>query len=163
MPNHFKAYYRSPIGLLEIESSEAAIEAVSFVEQQGEASGKIPNVLQQCIEELEEYFEGERKDFTVSLNQEGTEFQKKVWNQLLDIPFGKTVSYLHIAKKLANAKSIRAVGGANGKNKIAIIVPCHRVIGQNSSLVGYAGGKWRKQWLLEHEGAIGNGLQKLFD
>ena len=162
MQSLFKAYYRSPIGMIEIESSDSAIGAVTFVDKEGDASENAPDVLLQCLKELDDYFAGRRKDFSVKLSQDGTEFQKKVWNELLGIPFGKTVSYLDIAKKLANAKSIRAVGGANGKNKIAIIVPCHRVIGHNFELVGYAGGKWRKQWLLEHEGAINNGQEKLF-
>jgi methylated-DNA-[protein]-cysteine S-methyltransferase len=162
MQNLFKAYYRSPIGILEVESSDTSVSVVSFVEREGESSKDAPPVLLQCLAELDEYFTGKRKDFSVSLDQYGTEFQKKVWNELLDIPFGKTTSYLNIAKKLSNAKSIRAVGGANGKNKIAIIVPCHRVIGNNFELVGYAGGKWRKQWLLEHEGAINIGQKTLF-
>src|SRR5205823_4102676 len=110
----------------------------------GETSQDVPPVLMQCLTELDEYFAGRRKDFSVNLSLEGTVFQKMVWNELLTIPFGKTTSYLNIAKKLANAKSIRAVGGANGKNKIAILIPCHRVIGHNFGLVGYAGGKWRK-------------------
>lgn len=135
---------------------------VSFVDKEEKPTESVPAVLLQCLQELDEYFKGKLKEFSVSLTQDGTEFQKKVWHELLNIPFGKTVSYLHIAKKLANAKSIRAVGGANGKNKIAIIIPCHRVIGNNYTLVGYAGGKWRKQWLLEHEGAINKGQGKLF-
>ncbi len=163
MQNLFKAYYHSPIGIIGIESSDTTIGAVFFADREGDASKNLPEVLLQCLTELDEYFAGKRKDFSVSLNQEGTEFQKKVWNHLMGIPFGKTVSYLDIAKRMANAKSIRAVGGANGKNKIAIIVPCHRVIGHNFELVGYAGGKWRKQWLLEHEGAINIGQRTLFD
>src|SRR5271170_127041 len=163
MQNLFKAYFRSPIGIIEIECSETTIGVVSFVDKEGETSKNAPEVLLQCLKELEEYFSGKRKDFSVPLSQEGTEFQKKVWNELLGIPFGKTTSYLSIANKLDNAKSMRAVGGANGKNKIAIIVPCHRVIGHNFELVGYAGGKWRKQWLLEHEGSIRIGQKTLVD
>ncbi len=162
MQDLFKAYCSSPIGILEVESSSDAIHAVNFVEREGEASANIPLVLKQCIEELKEYFSGTRNDFTVKLSMEGTVFQKKVWNELLHIPYGKTTSYLNMAKKLADEKSIRAVGGANGKNKIAIIVPCHRVIGHNFKLVGYAGGLWRKQWLLQHEGALVAAQQTLF-
>jgi len=162
MQNLYKAYFNSPVGIIEVESTEDAVVAINFVEREGEPSGNIPPVMSQCLAELYEYFAGKRKSFSVRLNPEGTVFQKKVWNELLNIPFGKTSSYLALAKSIADEKSIRAVGGANGKNKIAILVPCHRVIGSNNELVGYAGGKWRKQWLLEHEGAMSNNQQKLF-
>jgi methylated-DNA-[protein]-cysteine S-methyltransferase len=107
--------------------------------------------LQEPVSQLNDYFEGKRTDFTFKLNPFGTEFQQKVWKGLLEIPFGKTMSYLELSKKLGDVKAIRAVASANGKNPLWIVVPCHRVIGTDGSLTGYAGGLWRKKWLLEHE------------
>ena len=107
--------------------------------------------LKEAVIQLQEYFEGKRTHFTFLLHPSGTEFQKKVWQELLNIPFGKTCSYLELSKKLGDVKAIRAVAAANGKNPLWIVVPCHRVIGSDGSLTGYAGGLWRKKWLLEHE------------
>src|SRR5436190_15274701 len=153
MQNHYKAYIQSPIGIIEIVSNEDAILQVNFVSEEGEGAANLPYVLLECISQLNEYFKGERKDFTVKIDADGTPFQKKVWSELLNIPHGTTTSYLKLANAVSDARSIRAVGGANGKNKIAILIPCHRVIGSDNELVGYSGGKWRKQWLLEHEGS----------
>jgi len=114
----------------------------------------IPVQIQNCINQLEEYFEGKRKEFSIGINPAGTEFQSKVWNQLVKIPYGKTISYLEQAKQFGDEKAIRAIASANGKNPIPIIIPCHRVIGTDGKLTGYAGGKLKKQWLLEHEGAL---------
>ena len=114
------------------------------------------------MDELIEYFAGTRRSFTVPINQEGTEFQQKVWKELYELPFGKTLSYADLAKKLGDPKVIRAAAAANGKNKIAIIVPCHRIIGTDKSLVGYAWGKARKKWLLQHEFRLALGVQTLF-
>ena len=100
------------------------------------------------------YFEGKRNQFDLNLNPAGTDFQKKVWNELLQIPYGKTCSYLDIAKRLGDPKSIRAAATANGKNPLWIVIPCHRVIGSDGSLTGYAGGLWRKKWLLDHENPV---------
>lgn len=116
----------------------------------------------QCVEELIQYFHGGRRKFEVPVNQQGTGFQTKVWNELLSIEFGKTISYLELSRRLGDVKSIRAAAAANGKNNIAIIVPCHRVIGSNRSLVGYGGGLWRKKWLLQHEAKQAHGVQTLF-
>ena len=162
-------YYNSPIGVLQIKSSGDAISCVSFLSN--EHPQPAPNVsftkpssktIKDCIRQLDEYFAGKRFDFELELNQPGTDFQQQVWNALLDIKFGKTSSYLALSRRLGNEKAIRAVGTANGRNNIAIIVPCHRVIGTNGKLVGYGGGLWRKQWLLEHEGKFANGVQSLF-
>ena len=111
-------------------------------------------VIEQCISELEEYFSAKRKFFSFEMNLIGTDFQVKVWNELLNIPYGKTISYEELAVRVGDIKSIRAVGLANGQNPIAIVVPCHRVIGKNGDLGGYGGGLDKKVWLLEHEGAI---------
>ncbi|MBM4174812.1 MAG: methylated-DNA--[protein]-cysteine S-methyltransferase [Ignavibacteria bacterium] len=149
-----ETYYNSPIGLTKITASENGINSVDFIEEQAEKGLRTHPILDECVTQLDEYFKGKRKEFTVKLNHDGTEFQKKVWNELLKISFGKTVSYLELAKSLGDVKAIRAVGKANSKNKIAIIIPCHRVIGSNGNLTGYAGGLWRKEWLLKHEGIL---------
>ncbi|MBK8951865.1 MAG: methylated-DNA--[protein]-cysteine S-methyltransferase [Chitinophagaceae bacterium] len=115
-----------------------------------------------CVEQLIQYFNGELRHFDLPLNQPGTTFQQEVWNILTQIPFGKTISYLELARKTGDSKATRAVANANGKNHVAIIVPCHRVIGSNKELTGYAGGLWRKKWLLEHEAKIAHGVQTLF-
>lgn len=112
------------------------------------------NNLKELKSQLDEYFCGKRREFSIKLNPKGTEFQKRVWNELLKISFGKTISYRDQATSMGNLKGIRAIASANGKNKIAIIIPCHRVLGSNGSLTGYAGGLWRKRWLLDHESSV---------
>ena len=111
----------------------------------------IPIELEDCVMQLNEYFEGSRKHFDLKLNPQGTDFQKNIWKLLQSIPYGKTTSYLNLSKQYGDVKSIRAIANANGKNPLWIIVPCHRVIGSDGSLTGYAGGLHRKRWLLEHE------------
>lgn len=149
----FEAYYKSPIGNLRIISNERDIIKIEFSDEYFKMK-MIPIQIQKCISQLDEYFKGERQVFTVAINPAGTEFQSKVWNLLLKIPFGKTISYLDQSKQFGDEKAIRAIASANGKNPIPIIIPCHRVIGNNGKLTGYAGGLLKKQWLLEHEGAI---------
>lgn len=144
------AFIQSPLGITKIEGDANGITLIS-VSTEGSVSIEIPESLQNAVTQLQEYFEGSRKDFTINLNPQGTDFQKKVWQELLNIPFGKTISYLELSKKLGDVKAIRAVASANGKNPLWIVVPCHRVIGSDGSLIGYAGGLWRKKWLLEHE------------
>lgn len=146
-------FIQTPLGIAKIEGNENGISVVS-VTQEGELSSKIPKNLKQAVTQLNEYFEGKRKEFTFLINPQGTEFQQKVWQELLHIPFGKTMSYLDLSKKLGDVKAIRAVASANGKNPLWIVVPCHRIIGTDGSLTGYAGGLWRKKWLLEHENPI---------
>ena len=123
---------------------------------------QLPPLLIQAIEQLIRYFHGELRQFDLPVHQEGTDFQKKVWNELLHIPYGRTISYADLSRKLGDPKVIRAAAGANGKNNVCIVVPCHRVIGSNNDLVGYAGGLWRKKWLLALENKIANGVQTLF-
>lgn len=155
-------YFESPLGLLEIKGDENAIHSVSF-DMLPNGKEEISNgIIAECRKQLEEYFAGSRKKFDLKLNPVGTFFQSSVWNQLLEVPYANTASYLDLAKKIGDEKSVRAVGAANGKNPIAIIIPCHRIVGSNNSLVGYAGGLWRKQWLLEHEAQFGLGVLKLF-
>lgn len=144
------AYIKTPLGIATIIGDENGISVIS-ISNEGEISSTIPIILQDAVSQLTWYFEGKRNDFDFRLNPKGTEFQQKVWKGLLEIPFGKTMSYLDLSKKLGDVKAIRAVAAANGKNPLWIVVPCHRVIGTNGSLTGYAGGLWRKKWLLEHE------------
>ena len=143
-------FIQTPLGIAKIEGDENGISIIS-VTQEGDLSSEIPKNLKNSVTQLNEYFEGKREEFTFKLNPKGTEFQQKVWQELLNIPFGKTMSYLDLSKKLGDVKAIRAVASANGKNPLWIVVPCHRVIGTDGSLTGYAGGLWRKKWLLEHE------------
>jgi len=145
------AYINSPLGTLEIKGDENGLSSVHFIGTEEKISAEVPNFLQKTAHQLEEYFEGTRTEFNLKLNPEGTDFQKKVWGKLEEIPFAKTVSYQAIANRLGDPKVIRAAASANGKNPIAIIIPCHRVIGSDGSLTGYAGGLHRKKWLLEHE------------
>jgi methylated-DNA-[protein]-cysteine S-methyltransferase len=144
------AYIKTPLGIATILGDENGISEIS-VSDEGSVSVEIPAALQEAVSQLNDYFEGNRIHFDFKLNPKGTEFQKKVWNALLEIPHGKTRTYLEQSKILGDVKAIRAVASANGKNPLWIVVPCHRVIGTDGSLTGYAGGLWRKKWLLEHE------------
>ncbi len=147
-------YYKTPIGTAKIIGNKNGIQAVSVLEENIKTSSEIPECLQDCVKQLEDYFKGKRNDFDLKLNPQGTAFQKKVWEELLNIPFNTTRTYLEQSKALGDVKAIRAVASANGKNPIWIIIPCHRVIGSNGSLTGYAGGIWRKKWLLAHENPV---------
>lgn len=147
------AHIQTPIGVLEISGdidgiSSVIFKDIPFFKTQFE---KTPVELRDAIIQLNEYFKGERKDFDLKLSPKGTEFQQKVWKELEKIPYGRTVSYQQIASQLGNPKVIRAAASANGKNPIPVIIPCHRVIGSDGSLTGYAGGLYRKKWLLELE------------
>lgn len=144
------AYIKTPLGVAKIMGDENGISIISILDE-GDISPTIPVILQEAVFQINDYFEGKITNFTFKLNPSGTEFQQKVWEALLEIPFGKTMSYLDLSKKLGDVKAIRAVASANGKNPLWIVVPCHRVIGTDGSLTGYAGGLWRKKWLLEHE------------
>ncbi|NRT13045.1 methylated-DNA--[protein]-cysteine S-methyltransferase [Flavobacterium sp. 14A] len=143
-------YIQTPLGIAKIEGDKQGIATLSLVEDVA-LSNEIPSCLQEAVSQLNEYFSGERNAFDLHLNPQGTDFQKKVWKSLEEIPFGKTRTYLEQAKILGDVKAIRAVAAANGKNPLWIVLPCHRVIGSDGSLTGYAGGLWRKKWLLEHE------------
>lgn len=144
-------YINSPLGITKIEGDENGIASVSVLNTEENVSDVIPEVLEDCVFQLKEYFKGTRKQFSLKLNPQGTPFQNSVWEALLTIPYGKTTSYLSLSKQLGDVKAIRAVANANGKNPLWIIVPCHRVIGSDGSLTGYAGGLHRKKWLIEHE------------
>ncbi|OXB06498.1 methylated-DNA--[protein]-cysteine S-methyltransferase [Flavobacterium pectinovorum] len=145
-------YINSPLGITKIVGDEDGIAVISVSDVgTNEVSEVIPEALKEAVSQLQEYFDKKRTDFDFKLNPKGTEFQQKVWKALLEIPYGKTISYMDQTKKLGDIKAIRAVASANGKNPLWIVVPCHRVIGTNGSLTGYAGGLSRKKWLLEHE------------
>jgi len=146
------AYINSPLGITKIIGDENGIAIISVSDVcTNEVTEQIPQVLKEAVSQLQEYFDKKRTDFDFKLNPKGTEFQQKVWKSLLEIPYGKTVSYMDQTKKLGDVKAIRAVASANGKNPLWIVIPCHRVIGTNGSLTGYAGGLSRKKWLIEHE------------
>lgn len=147
------AFLKTPVGIAKIEGDELGIQSISVLDAQENTPEAIPVVLEDCAYQLREYFEGVRKKFNLPLQPQGSDFQKRVWDELLQIPYGKTMTYLELSKKMGDEKAIRAIAAANGKNPLWIVVPCHRVIGSDGSLVGYAGGLWRKKWLLEHEQA----------
>jgi len=165
------SYYKSPIGALEIRSAGSAITDILFVnswkgnkinEEEISFTKPISAIIKKCFKELDEYFSGKRMAFSFHTEQAGTVFQQTVWKELMNIPYGRVISYLELSKRIGNTKAIRAVGTANGNNSICIVIPCHRVIGSNGDLVGYGGDLWRKKWLLEHEGKYANGVQTLF-
>ena len=152
-----KAFYESPLGLIEIAASDRGITALSFASPskapRSKTSGRAfpPPLLAEAVLELAEYFSGERREFTVRLDLRGTPFELTVWRALLEVPFGRTISYGELGRSVGKPDAARAVGGANHRNPVSIIIPCHRVVGADGGLTGYGGGLWRKKWLLEHE------------
>lgn len=154
-----KTYYDSPIGPLEITASEVGIRSLSFVDYPTYEIDPANDNLLATIEQLDEYFDGQRTAFNVFLDLQGTEFQRRVWRQLCEIPLGTTQTYLDIAKQIHAPDAVRAVGAACGKNQHFLLVPCHRVIGSDGKLTGYAGGLKRKRWLLHHEWGVLHGKQ----
>lgn len=142
--------FKTPLGIAEITGDENGVSSVK-ISDDSEIDDYVPQELNAVVKQLQEYFDGKRTEFDLQLNPQGTDFQKKVWKELTKIPYGETTSYLELSKKLGDEKAIRAVAAANGKNPLWIIVPCHRVIGSDGSLTGYAGGLHRKKWLLEFE------------
>ncbi|TCK67735.1 methylated-DNA-[protein]-cysteine S-methyltransferase [Winogradskyella wandonensis] len=150
----------TPLGHAKITGDANGISSVSISDTFQELSEIISEELLDCVTQLKAYFRGERQYFDLKLNPSGTVFQKNVWQHLQQISFGKTCSYLDLSKQLGDPKAIRAVANANGKNPLWIIVPCHRVVGSDGSLTGYAGGLHRKQWLINHESS--NKQQTLF-
>ena len=151
MNNLHTSHLKTPLGIAEIQGNEAGISKIVITGEKTVPSEEIPSELNEAVLQLAAYFKGELKEFQLKLNPEGTSFQKKVWEALQEIPYGETCSYLELSKKLGDVKAIRAVAAANGKNPLWIVIPCHRVIGSDGSLTGYAGGLWRKKWLLDFE------------
>ena len=149
----YHAYYKSPIGLIEVGATDNAVTSLFFVEKRKKGA-RSNAVCAEAVRQLAEYFDGNREDFELPLELEGTEFQRQVWTELTSIPFGQTVSYADLARAIGKPTAVRAVGAANGDNPVSIIVPCHRVIGSDGGLTGYGGGLERKEWLLRHEGGL---------
>lgn len=149
--NTYTKFINTPIGWLQLTSTKEALLALTFVEEEGEWSKTQVGVLTDASNQLQEYFAGNSKTFDIKLSPEGTDFQQKVWLLVKEVEFGETASYLDIAKQSGSKKNTRAVGLANGKNPIPIIIPCHRIVGSNGKLTGYAGGLEKKRWLLHHE------------
>jgi len=152
------AYIDTPIGKVQICASSKGITKVHIMDDgdnthRSKSQGKGSEHITDCCHQLDEYFKGNRKSFNLSMDLDGTDFQKKVWAALQSVPYGETCSYGEIARYIGKPRAQRAVGSANHSNPVAIIVPCHRIIGSNGSLTGYGGGLWRKEWLLEHERA----------
>lgn len=157
----YLTFYHSPLGTVQVQCSDEYLTAVVFCEDVSPLPTAGYPLLTQCVAQLDEYFTGQRQTFSLPLQQTGTPFQQKVWELLLRVPYGKTLSYQQLTTQYGDPKAIRAVAAANGKNNLAIVVPCHRVIGSNQSLTGYAGGLWRKKWLLEHEAKYSGATQQL--
>jgi methylated-DNA-[protein]-cysteine S-methyltransferase len=157
------AHYRSPIGIVRIEETEGSVNAVSVLEDETEILAPKSPVSKMAVQQLHEYFTGKRSIFDFPYHQTGTPFQQQVWQELSKVGFGQTQSYLQLANAFGNPLAIRAIASANGKNKLWIVVPCHRIIGKNGELTGYAGGLWRKKWLLQHEATVaGKAQMELF-
>jgi methylated-DNA-[protein]-cysteine S-methyltransferase len=148
---HYTGYLDSPIGPLAVSTTATGIIAVRYILAKGEPPPRPPACLTQALTQLDEYFAGTRRTFSLPLLPQGTVFQTTVWAALVRIPFGQTVSYRDIAARIGRPRAVRAVGDANGCNSLNILIPCHRVVGADGSLTGYGGGLWRKQWLLDHE------------
>lgn len=148
-------YYKSPIGEIELASDSETLLWVKFLETERSIRTKKKEtesvIFTETKKQLSDYFNKTSEKFDLPLNIRGTDFQKKVWQELTFVPYGKTMSYLNLSKKIGDVKAIRAVASSNGKNLFCVIIPCHRVIGSNGSLTGYSGDLWRKKWLLEHE------------
>jgi methylated-DNA-[protein]-cysteine S-methyltransferase len=158
-------HYASPIGSLEISATDSYLTHVLFREAQKKPSRQLEEtsenspIIEACMQQFDAYFAGKLTCFDLPMLTQGTDFQRNVWEYLKTIPYGKTISYLEFSRRIGNEKAIRAVGTANGNNPLTIILPCHRVIGSDGSLVGYGGDLWRKEWLLRHEGGLPNQAQ----
>jgi methylated-DNA-[protein]-cysteine S-methyltransferase len=152
----YNKLYRSPIGMIKIQGTDEQITSILFNEESesDDCVDECPGVLNECAMQLDEYFKGKRRTFTFPYQLDGTLFQKKVWEALTEISYAETSTYKEIAVHIGNEKAVRGVGSANGRNRLSIVVPCHRIIGSNGKLTGYAGGLWRKEWLLRHERAL---------
>jgi methylated-DNA-[protein]-cysteine S-methyltransferase len=151
-------FLKTPIGIAKITGDKNGIQSISVIDAETIADdllhSETPDCLQNCKTQLTEYFEGKRTEFELTVNPKGTAFQIKVWKSLLQIPYGKTTSYLEQSSLLGDKKAVRAVASANGKNPILIVIPCHRVLGSDGSLTGFSAGIWRKKWLLAHENPV---------
>ncbi len=152
MKNNFKAFYSSPLGWIKISGTANGIQSVEFASIKG--NDILEKNLSKCVKQLQEYFSGKRKKFSLHFDFHGTVFQKKVWKELQRIPFGETISYKELAERIAKPTAFRSVANACNKNPLPILIPCHRVIASNKKIVGYSGGIKKKKWLLEFEKCI---------
>ena len=155
-PETDTAHYSSPIGWLHITCRAESLTGLSFLEKEPDLifAPRMGAYTEHVISQLEDYFSGRSKVFDLEIEPKGSAFQQQVWKKLMQVEYGKTSSYQHLADAIHNPKAVRAVGSANGSNPIALVIPCHRIIGSGGKLTGYAGGLWRKEWLLRHEGAL---------
>jgi methylated-DNA-[protein]-cysteine S-methyltransferase len=155
-------YYKTPVGTALIVEDDGFISRIHILDEEHEVSEALTPLLKETVKQFDEYFAGTRRVFDLPLKQPGSDFQQQVWQELLNIEYGKTITYNEQSVRMNNPLAIRAIAAANGKNNLWVLVPCHRVIGSNGSLTGYAGGLWRKKWLLEHEAKVaGIGQTKL--
>lgn len=146
------AYIDTPLGMMRIVGNNDGIAFIDFMKENEVVPNKeVPSCLNDAVNEMIEYFDGKRKEFSIRSIAKGTSFQEMVWSELLKIKYGETASYADIANRIGNPKAVRAVANANARNPLSIVVPCHRIIGSNGKLTGYAGGLWRKEWLLNRE------------
>ncbi len=148
------AYLKTPLGTAKLTGDQEGLTSFTILETAESVTTVIPEILEDATYQIQEYFDGVRKNFSLKIHPQGTDFQKKIWKLIQEVPYGKTVSYMDVAKQWGDTKIIRAAASANGKNPLWIIIPCHRIIGSDGSLTGYAGGLWRKKWLLEHESPV---------
>lgn len=153
------AHYRSPIGIFKIEETGDSISSITVLDEETELLEPKTEVCKLALQQLHEYFTDKRSIFDFPCNQSGTPFQQQVWQELSKVDFGSTQSYIQLAVQFGNPLAIRAIASANGKNKLWIVVPCHRIIEKNGELTGYAGGLWRKKWLLQHEATVARKAQ----
>jgi len=147
-------YYKTPVGIAKIVDEDGFISRVHILDEDCEATQAETPLLKEAARQFDEYFAGTRREFDLPIKQPGSDFQQQVWQELLKIEYGKTISYNEQSLRMNSPLAIRAIAAANGKNNLWVLVPCHRVIGSNGSLTGYAGGLWRKKWLLEHEARV---------
>ena len=147
-------YYNTPVGIARITETDGFISGINILDEPPEMEQQTSPLLQLAAQQFDEYFAGKRRIFDFAIKQTGTPFQQQVWNELMNIPYAKTITYTQQSERMKSPLAIRAIAAANGKNNLWVVVPCHRVIGSNGDLVGYAGGLWRKKWLLEHEAKV---------
>lgn len=158
----FYGFYASPLGSIRVKATENSIHEIVFADKSAESDLHQPVIIHECIRQLKAYMNGQLRTFDLSINPEGTPFQQTVWEQLRDLPFGTTTTYLKLAEQAGESRNTRAIAGAIARNPLAIVIPCHRVLGSNGSLTGYAWGLVRKQWLLDHEAKVSGTYLKLF-
>lgn len=156
-------HYHSPLGWIKLCAENEALHSLIFIDEHAKTEDDEPDIfMQACIGQLTAYFDGSLQSFEIPMRYSGTAFQIQIWDELKNVAYGETASYEELSHRIKNPKAIRAVANANAQNKFHLLVPCHRIIGKNGSLTGYAGGLWRKQWLLDHEARVSGKSLMLF-